>query len=84
MGVPSILAFASAARISGCLWTLGMRPIPIALRIAFAIFRWLTGRRPVALLCFIRPIAVMYSDIIEKFCGGNSAWLATYCDFAFE
>ena len=61
-----------------------MRPMPIALRMAFAIFRWLTGRRPVVLLCFMRPIGVMYSDIIEKFCGGNNAWLAIHCVFALE
>lgn len=45
-----------------------MRPSPIDLRIALAIFRWLTGRRPVWLECLIRPIEVMYSDIMEKFC----------------
>lgn len=52
---------------SGCRCTAGMRPKPTALLIAFAIRRWLTGRRPVSLPCLIRPISVMYSDIIEKF-----------------
>jgi hypothetical protein len=55
-------------KTSGCLCTLGMRPSPIALRIAFAIFLWFFGRRPVSLECFIRPVSVMYSDIIVKFC----------------
>ena len=52
----------------GCLCTLGMRPNPTALLIAFAIFLWFFGRRPVSFECFIRPISVMYSDIIVKFC----------------
>lgn len=39
----------------------------MALRIAFAIFLWFFGRRPVSLECFIRPISLMYSDIIVKF-----------------
>jgi hypothetical protein len=62
-----ILSCFSRAKISGCLWTLGMRPSPIALRMAFAIFRWLTGRNPVSEECLIRPISVMYSDMMEKF-----------------
>lgn len=45
-----------------------MSPSPIDLRMAFAIFRWLTGRNPVVLRCLMRPMGVMYSDIIEKFC----------------
>jgi hypothetical protein len=44
-----------------------MRPNPIALLIAFAIFRWLTFRKPVSDECLIRPISDMYSDIMEKF-----------------
>lgn len=40
----------------------------MALRIALAIFRWLTGRRPVTFRCLMRPMAVIYSDMIEKFC----------------
>ena len=52
---------------SGCLCTLGIKPRPMALRMAFAIFLWFFGRRPVSLECFIRPISVMYSDIILKF-----------------
>lgn len=56
-------------RTSGCLCTLGIRPSPMALRIAFAIFLWFLGRRPVSLECFIRPVSVMYSDIMVKFCG---------------
>lgn len=52
---------------SGCLCTLGISPRPTALRIAFAIFLWFFGRSPVSLECFIRPISVMYSDIIVKF-----------------
>lgn len=40
----------------------------MARRIAFAIFRWFLGRRPVSLECFIRPVSVMYSDIMVKFC----------------
>lgn len=51
----------------GCLCTLGIRPSPMALRIAFAIFLWFFGRRPVSLECFIRPVSVMYSDMIVKF-----------------
>jgi hypothetical protein len=54
---------------SGCLCTLGIRPNPTALRIAFAILRWFFGRRPVSFECFMRPISVMYSDIMVKFCG---------------
>jgi hypothetical protein len=57
---------------NGCLCTLGIRPSPIALRIAFAIFLWFFGRRPVSLECFIRPISVMYSDMIVKFCLGQA------------
>jgi len=53
---------------SGCLCTLGIRPRPIALRMAFAIFRWFFGRSPVSLECFMRPVSVMYSDIMVKFC----------------
>jgi len=53
---------------SGCLCTLGIRPSPTALRIAFAIFLWFLGRSPVSLECLIRPISVMYSDIMVKFC----------------
>jgi hypothetical protein len=52
---------------SGCLCTLGIKPSPIALRMAFAIFLWFFGRRPVSLECFIRPVSVIYSDIIVKF-----------------
>lgn len=52
---------------SGCLCTLGIRPRPMALRMAFAIFLWFFGRRPVALECFIRPVSFMYSDMIVKF-----------------
>jgi hypothetical protein len=37
------------------------------LRIAFAMRLWFTGLRPVSLLCFILPIGVIYSDMIEKF-----------------
>jgi hypothetical protein len=53
---------------SGCLCTLGIRPKPMALRMAFAILRWFFGRSPVSLECFIRPVSVMYSDIMVKFC----------------
>ncbi len=54
---------------NGCLCTLGMRPSPTALRMALAIFLWFLGRSPVSFECFIRPISVMYSDIMVKFCG---------------
>lgn len=64
MNLPAKLFF----NTSGCLCTLGIRPSPIALRIAFAILRWFFGRRPVSLECFIRPVSVMYSDIMVKFC----------------
>lgn len=57
---------------NGCLCTLGMSPSPIALRMALAIFLWFFGRRPVSLECFTRPVSVMYSDIIVKFCGGSA------------
>jgi hypothetical protein len=56
---------------NGCLCTLGISPRPIALRIALAIFLWFLGRNPVSLECFTRPISVMYSDIIVKFCRPN-------------
>lgn len=42
--------------------------MPIARRMAFAIFRWLTGLRPVNLLPLMRPELVVYSEIMEKFC----------------
>lgn len=58
----------SILNISGCLCTLGRRPQPTALLIAFAMRRWLMGRRPVSPLPLIRPISVIYSDIREKFC----------------
>jgi hypothetical protein len=61
---------------SGCLCTLGIRPRPMALRIAFAIFLWFLGRRPVSLECFIRPVSVMYSDMIVKFWHRQSPILA--------
>lgn len=51
----------------GCRCTLGIRPRPIALRIALAIFLWFLGRRPVSLECLMRPVSVMYSDMIVKF-----------------
>lgn len=54
-------------KTNGCLCTLGIRPRPMALRMAFAIFLWFLGRRPVSLECFIRPVSVMYSDMIVKF-----------------
>ena len=56
------------AIISGCLCTLGIIPIPIALLIAFATRRWFRGRRPVALECLIRPVSVMNSPSSAKFC----------------
>ena len=37
------------------------------LLIAFAILRWLTGRRAVIREWIIRPMGDMNSDIIEKF-----------------
>jgi hypothetical protein len=40
----------------------------MALRMAFAIFLWFLGRRPVALAGFMRPVSVMYSDMMVKFC----------------
>jgi len=58
---------ANFCKISGCLCTLGIIPIPILLLIALAIRRWFTGRRPVSLLCLMRPMGVMYSDIMLKF-----------------
>jgi hypothetical protein len=33
-----------------------------------AIFLWLTGRSPVSFECLMRPIDVMNSAIMEKFC----------------
>lgn len=51
-------------------------PIPILLLIAFAIFLWLTFLRPVSLPCLIRPMGVMYSDIMEKFCSSRMPALA--------
>lgn len=53
--------------ISGCRYALGMIPIPTALRMALAIFRWLTRLSPVSEEDRIRPISVIYSDMIEKF-----------------
>lgn len=55
-------------RIIGWIWVLGWSPIPIDLLIALAIFLWLTGRSPVSLECLMRPIGVMNSAMIEKFC----------------
>ena len=46
---------------------LGINPTPTARRIALAIRRWFTGRRLVSLLCLIRPISDIYSDIMAKF-----------------
>lgn len=37
------------------------------LRIAFAIFLWLAGLRPVSREGRIRPVGDMYSDMTEKF-----------------
>lgn len=61
------VSLALTSNTSGCSCTLGSNPIPTALRIAFAILRWFTARRPVSRRCLIRPMEVMYSDIIEKF-----------------
>lgn len=55
-------------RIIGWMWVLGCSPIPIDLLMALAIFLWLTGRSPVSLECLMRPIDVMNSAMIEKFC----------------
>jgi len=52
----------------GCLWTLGIRPRPMARRMALAILRWFLGRRPVSRECLMRPVSVMYSDVMVKFC----------------
>lgn len=52
---------------SGWRCTLGIRPSPIALRMALAIFRWFFGRSPVSRECFMRPVSVMYSDMMVKF-----------------
>ena len=54
-------------RISGCAWTLGWMPMPTARRMARAILRWLTGRRPVSEECLTRPMGVMNSEMMEKF-----------------
>lgn len=64
---PFALASASLSSTSGCLCTLGISPIPTALRIALAILRWFTFRRPVSRECLIRPIFVLNSWIMEKF-----------------
>lgn len=53
----------------------------MALRIAFAIFRWLTGRRPVCCRCLIRPRGDTYSDITEKFCARVTANVSTRLTF---
>lgn len=53
---------------NGCLCTLGIRPRPTALRMALAILRWFFGRSPVSFECLMRPISVMYSDMMVKFC----------------
>lgn len=55
-------------RIIGWMCVLGWSPIPIDLLMALAIFLWLTGRSPVSFECLIRPIDVMNSAMIEKFC----------------
>lgn len=68
----------------GCLCTLGIRPKPTARRIAFAILRWFFGRSPVSLECFIRPISVMYSDMIVKFCPLVSCIFAYVVDPALD
>jgi hypothetical protein len=46
---------------------LGISPKPMLRRMAFAIFLWLTGLKPVCFGCLIRPVVDMYSDMIEKF-----------------
>lgn len=55
-------------RIIGWMWVLGWSPSPIDLLMALAIFLWLTGRSPVSFECLMRPIGVMNSAMIEKFC----------------
>lgn len=51
----------------------------MARRMAFAIFRWFFGRRPVSLECFIRPVSLMYSDMIVKFCACQlSNWVPAW------
>ena len=45
----------------------------MARRIAFAIFLWFLGRRPVSRECFMRPISDMYSDMIVKFCRASAS-----------
>lgn len=64
VGLPSLLFrnISSVFRTSGWRWVDGKKPIPTALRIAFAILRWLTGLRPVFRECSILPIDVTYSD----------------------
>lgn len=42
--------------------------MPIDLLMALAIFLWFTGRSPVSFECLIRPIDVMNSAMMEKFC----------------
>lgn len=54
-------------KISGWRCTLGCKPKPMALLMAFAIFLWLAGRRPVSSRCCMRPMGVMNSEIREKF-----------------
>jgi hypothetical protein len=53
---------------------------------AFAILRWFLGRRPVSLECFIRPVSVMYSDIIVKFyvCQPRSTKVKSLTHLVFE
>lgn len=54
--------------ISGCLYVLGINPRAMALRTAFAMRRWFTGRRPVSLLGLILPVSDTKSAMTEKFC----------------
>ena len=53
---------------SGCAYTVGIKPMPVALRIAFANLRWLTGRSPVSARFFNRPIDDINSPSITGFC----------------
>ena len=70
----------SLIRIMGWRCTLGCMPKPMALLMAFAIFLWFTGRRPVSLECLIRPIAVINSEMMEKFCALGQPFPVSHFD----
>jgi hypothetical protein len=59
-GLPNLLCMLISIffKISGWRWVDGRKPIPTALRMAFAILLWFTGLSPVSRECIILPMEV--------------------------